>query len=125
MDLINMKNAQIHNGLSLYQIRDVIAYDLRQTFYMEFENKPESAKYDKDDVWGYVIQDCKNQIKYHEKRMKIAELRKGLTMVLKHHGWEEFDVSDDTERQTGETLHLNFIGTQAEYDFLLTQINGD
>ena len=91
---------------------------------MEFDNKPENAKYDKEDVWGYVVQDCKNQIKFQEKRLKIAELRKGLTMVLKHHGWEEFDVSDETVKQTGETLCLSFIGTQEEYDFLLTKING-
>ena len=29
MDLINMKNTEIHKDLPLYQIRDVIAYDLR------------------------------------------------------------------------------------------------
>lgn len=119
-----MKNSEIHKRLSDYQIRDLIAYDFRQTFYMDFENKLESSKFDENDVWDYVIQDSKNQIKYFEKILKIAELRKGLAMVIEHHSWKEFDVSDITEKQPGETLWLNFIGTQEEYDHLLLHING-
>jgi hypothetical protein len=119
-----MKNSEIHKGLPDSLIRNLIAYDFRQTFYMDFENKLVTERFDENDVWGYIIQDSKNQIKYFEKRLKITELRKGLTMVLEHHGWEEFDVSDITEKQSGETLWLNFIGTQKEYDYLLLQING-
>ena len=38
-------------------------------------------------------------------------------------GWEEFDVSDETEKDLEYTLTMNFIGTQSEYEELCALAN--
>jgi hypothetical protein len=119
-----MKNSEIHNGLPDEAIRRLLAHDIRETYLMEINNKQEIAPYDREEIQNYVIQDCKNQIKFHQQRLKIAELRKGLNMVIKMHCWEEWDVSDETTIVPGENFYLSFIGTKAEYDHLLEIING-
>jgi hypothetical protein len=119
-----MKNSEVHIGLPNEAIRYLIAHDLRETWKMETENQQEIAPHDKDCIYDYVIQDSKNAIKFHQQRIKIAELRKGLNMVLENRGWEEFDVSDETgiEKDKGEKFYLSFIGTKAEYKELLKKL---
>jgi hypothetical protein len=119
-----MKNTDIHNGLPDWEIRKLIAHDLETLWNMEMENKIVAVPYDKNDVWGYVVQDCKNQIKFFQERLKIAELRKGISMLIAMRGWEEFDVSD-TVRSPGQTYFQSFIGTQKEYDELLEKIENE
>lgn len=118
-----MKETEMHNGLPDREIRILIAHDIRTTIEMEGENKQKIPVYDDKHLWDYVIQDCKNAIEFHQKRMKIAELRKGLNAVLEMRGWEEFDVSDENIRiEPGQKHYLSFIGTKAEHKALLKKL---
>ena len=54
----------------------------------------------------------------------MLENLEGLAMVIANHGWEEWDVSDETTREAGQKMSLSFIGTKAEYNHLLEIING-
>jgi choline kinase len=121
----NMKNSDIHNGLLEWEVRKLIAHELETIHNMDMENQIVKVPYDREDVWGYVVQDCKNQIKFFQERMKIAELRKGLSMLIAMRGWEEFDVSDVTVRNPGQNYYQSFIGTSEEYDELLEKIENE
>ena len=114
-----MKETEMHDGLPDREIRILIAHDLRTVQEMEVANVQKTAPYDKDDIYAYVIQDCKNAIEFHQKRLKNAELRKGLIAVLALRGWEEFDISDENIRiESGQKFYLSFIGTEAEHEML-------
>ena len=38
-------------------------------------------------------------------------------------GWQEFDVSDETENDSKYKISMSFIGTQAEYDKFISELN--
>jgi hypothetical protein len=118
-----MKETEMHDGLPDREIRILIAHDIRTTIQMEAENKQKTTQYDVEHLWDYVIQDCKNAIEFHQKRLKIAELRKGLDAVLALRGWEEHDISDENiSIEPGQKYYLSFIGTKAEHKALLKKL---
>lgn len=118
-----MKETEMHDGLPDREIRILIAHDLRTVQEMEIANKQKTAAYNQDDVYGYVIEDSRYAIEFHQKRIKIAELRKGLLAVLALRGWEEFDISDENIKiEHGQKYYLSFIGTEAEHKALLKQL---
>ena len=117
-----MKDTEMHRSFPLWEIRELIAHDIRQTYYMEFENKQATTPHDAD-IFTYIIEDSKNAIKFHQQRIKIAELRKGLQKAMGKRGWEEFDISDENIRiEPGQKLYLTFIGTAAEHKELLKSV---
>jgi hypothetical protein len=121
-----MKETEMHDGLPDREIRILIAHDLRTVLEMECANVQKTAQYDNEHIFDYVIQDCKNAIEFHQKRLKNAELRKGLQMVLALRGWEEFDISDENIRiESGQKFYLSFIGTKAEHAILLKRLYAD
>jgi hypothetical protein len=121
-----MKETEMHNGLPDREIRILIAHDIRTVLEMEVANVQKTARYDNEHIFDYLIQDCKNAIEFHQQRLKIAELRKGLQMVLALRGWEEFDISDENIRiEPGHNLYLTFIGTTDEYKALLKKLYPD
>ena len=117
-----MENSKIHEGLSKREIRMLIANDLETVLNMEIENKLPFIPYDREDVYGHIIRESQAQIKYHQKRIQLAELRKGLKAVIEMHGWSEHDVSDDTRLAAGQNSHQSFIGTEDEYEELMHKI---
>ena len=117
-----MKETEMHDGLPDREIRILIAHDIRTVQEMETENHPKIAPHDKD-IFSHIIEDSKNQIEYHQQRIKIAELHKGLQAVLALRGWEEFDISDENIRiEPGQKYYLTFIGTTDEYKALLKKL---
>jgi hypothetical protein len=118
-----MKETEMHRSFPQWEIRQLIAHDLREVSYMEMDNKQVVARYDNEHIWDYIIEDSKNAIKFHQQRIKIAELRKGLLMVIEMRGWQEFDISDENIRiEPGQKLYLEFIGTEAEHKELLKSV---
>ena len=113
----------MHDGLPDREIRILIANDIRTTQEMDVANKQKTATYDNKDIYAFVIEDCKNAIEYQQKRMHIAELRKGLQAVLALRGWEEFDISDENiSIEPGQKYYLSFIGTKAEHEILIKNL---
>jgi hypothetical protein len=65
-----MKETEMHDGLPDREIRILIAHDLRTVTEMEAANMQKTARYDNEHLWDYVIEDCKNAIEYHQKRLE-------------------------------------------------------
>ena len=125
MDLINMKNSEIHNGLNMKEIRDFLSLALVKTMEDQFKNSKSDYVPHNDDPFEYSIQLSEMQIKFHMKSIEICKTLQAASQLIKMNGWEEFDVSDETQNDSSHKLSLSFIGTKEEYDFLLLQINGD
>jgi len=120
-----MKNSEIHKGLDRKEIRDFLSISMCKLYDEEIQNKKEVFPYDKEDPFGWGIQDAEAEIKHLKKYIEICRSKQGVLQLIKSNGWDEFDVSDETERDLPHTLKMNFIGTKKEYDFLLLMINGD
>jgi adenine C2-methylase RlmN of 23S rRNA A2503 and tRNA A37 len=120
-----MKNSEIHNGLDKKEIRDFLSQTLVKFMEEQFENAQSVPIPHHDDIYEYSIQKTEQDIKYHTKQLQIYKGMQATIQLIKMNGWQEFDVSDETEKDTKHILKMNFIGTEKEYDFLLLQINGD
>jgi hypothetical protein len=120
-----MKNSEIHNNLERKEIRDFLSISLVKLFEEETGNKKETFAHDREDIFGWCIKDAEAQIKYLKKYIEICRSKQAIVQLIKSNNWEEFDVSDETEKDSPHTLKMNFIGTKREYDFLLLMINGD
>jgi hypothetical protein len=122
-----MKNSEIHNGLDKKEIRDFLSMGFVKAFEEEFKNKKKEYSYNAQDPFEWVVKDAESQIKYFKRLIEITRGKQAIRQLIKDNGWDEFDVSDETERDLPHcySLKMNFIGTQKEYDFLLLQINGD
>jgi len=48
--------------------------------------------------------------------------KQAIITLIKMQGWQEFDVSDETEKDLEHTLRMNFIGTKLEYDALISAL---
>lgn len=124
MDLIDMKNSEIHNGLEKKEIRDFLSLALVKSMEDQFKNSKSDYVPYNDDPFEYSIQLSEGQIKFHMKCIEIYKTLQAASQLIKMNGWEEFDVSDDTENDSSHQLKLSFIGTKEEYDFLMTKIHG-
>jgi hypothetical protein len=120
-----MKNSEIHNGLDKKEIRDFLSIEFVKLFKEETDNKKDILSYDEEDPFGWCVKDAEAQIKYLKKYIEINRSKQVLVQLIKNNGWDEFDVSDETEKDLPYSLRMNFIGTKEEYNFLLLQINGD
>jgi hypothetical protein len=125
MDLINMKNSEIHEGLKKKEIRDFLSQTLVKFMEEQIDNSKVVLIPHNEDPYEWSIQDTEQKIKYHTKQLQIYKGMQAILQLVKMMGWQEFDVSDETEKDLSYTLKMNFIGTQEEYDFLLIKINGN
>ena len=119
-----MKNSEIHNGLDKKEIRDFLSIGLLKLYEEENENKKETFPYNREDVFEWCIKDAEAQIKFLKKYIQINRSRQAITTLIKMGAWEEWDVSDETEKDLPYSLAMNFIGTKKEYDHLIELING-
>lgn len=115
-----MKNSLIHSGLENSILRDFLSISICKNYQQEFENKKEIAKYSSEDSFGYAIQDCENEIKFHSKRLQILKERQAIVEIIKMQGWDEFDISEYTEKDLDYSLWMSFIGTESEHEQFLT-----
>lgn len=116
-----MKNSKIHFGLENSDLRDFLSISMVKNYEQEFENKKPISPYrpNVENAFEYAIKDCENDIVYHNKRLQLLKEKQAIITLIKMQGWEEFDISDETEKDLEYTLRMNFIGTQSEYDALI------
>jgi len=119
-----MKNSEIHTGLDKKEIRDFLAIEFLKLFNEEFENKKETIPYNKEDVFDWCVKDGEAQIKVLKKYVEISKSRQAIIQLIKMNGWQEFDVSDDTEKDLPYKLKMSFIGTPEEHEKFLMLNNG-
>jgi hypothetical protein len=127
-----MKNSQIHKGLDKKEIRDFLSTSLVKLFQEQVDNANKIEIPHTENPYEYSIKKLEQDIEYNTKQIEIYKGIQAVMLIIKMNKWEEFemnkweefDVSDDTEKDNLHILKMNFIGTQKEYDFLLTKING-
>ena len=121
-----MKSTEIHNGLDKKEIRDFLSIGLLKLYKEENENKKETFSYidREENVYDWCIKDAEAQIKFLKRYIQINRNRQAIVQLIKMNGWDEWDVSDETEKDLPYSLAMNFIGTKEEYNYLLELING-
>ena len=119
-----MKNKDIHQGLPHQVIRDFLGRTIVESWRTEASIKRSVQPWDEDDPFGSSILRVKEQIKELQAQLEILETRKACSVLMKLYKWDEWDVSDDTERPSPNVSWMSFIGTKEEYDFLMTKIHG-
>jgi hypothetical protein len=119
-----MKNSKIHFGLENSDLRDFLSISMVKNYGQEFENKKPIVPYrpNVENAFEYAIKDCENEIVFQNKRLQLLKEKQAIITLIKMQGWEEFDVSDETEKDLEHTLRMNFIGTQSEYDTLISAL---
>lgn len=116
-----MKNSEIHKGFVNPIIRDFLAIQMCKAFEIDSNNKPKACVYNSGLEW--VIENSEEQIRYNKELIKNAKNKMAILQLIENEGWVEFDVSDETQNDTGYKLHMNFIGTQEEYNDLIKRFN--
>lgn len=117
-----MKNKDIHVGLPQCDVRDFLSNQLQLAFVAESNNKVRETKVkDSDDTLDWVIKSSEAAIEFYEKQIKFTKQKQSVLVLIKNCGWEEFDVSDETEKSY-EDYYMNFIGTKEEYEILIKKI---
>lgn len=101
-----MNNSDVHNHLSDKEIRDFLGKQLQQCFLGQAGNTTE---------W------LEKEIARLQKRLEVTRQYIALQKLVKNHGWQDFDISDEIpyDRET----YFNFIGTVDEYEELLKQLD--
>ena len=123
-----MKNSMIHSGLKDSGLRDFLAISMVKSCVQELENKQPIVPYrpNVENAFEYAIKDCENEITFQTKRLQLLREKQSIITLIKMQGWEEFDVSDETINDTEYYyLSMNFIGTRAEYDELISRISAE
>lgn len=116
-----MKNSQIHTGLPYDILRDFLSMGMLKNFEDQINNKQTSTTHNGDDHIDRAIKDCENTIEYHTERLKLLKEQQAFNTLIKRQGWEKFDVSDETDNDTGYKMWMSFIGTKNEYDKFIEQ----
>lgn len=113
-----MKNSKIHLGLENEEIRNFLSLAMVKNYQQEFGNKKQIEPYrpTEDGSFMYIISNCENEIKFHTKRLQLLKEKEAIFTLIRMQGWEEFDVSVETDKDLEYTLKMNFVGTQSEYD---------
>lgn len=117
-----MKNSEIHLGLPNAIMRDFLAMAMIKNHNQSCENKKEFLPRLDGEYFDWAVKDCEREIEFQKRRLINIKETCAILTLIKSQGWKEFDVSDETENDTGEKLHLNFIGTEEEYQELLSKI---
>lgn len=120
-----MKDTEMHQGLENELLRNYFAQqllqfqiDLKESNEIHKKNAPEFHKIKGVD---YSLLSIRNSLEKNQRDLKAFEGIKAVSILMKAHGWEEYDLSDEVMR-TGDYLHLAFIGTREEHEALLAQI---
>lgn len=117
-----MKNSTIHEGLDKKELRDFIAISFAKNFDSATENKKVPFPFDKREPFGSEIKSAEQEILYWQNKLQSAKEKLALFQIMKMNNWEDFDVSDETEKDLPYTLSLCFIGTEKEHISLLKKI---
>lgn len=107
-----MKNSTIHEGLDKKELRDFIAYSFAKNFDSATENKKVPFPFDKREPFSSEIKSAEQEILYWQNKLQSAKEKSALFQITKMNNWEDFDVSDETEKDLPYKLSLCFIGTE-------------
>ena len=99
-----MKNKDIHKGLDKKEIRDYLGKTLHDLSLIS--SKPESIE---------------KKIRELEKELEDCRKKQGVLAIMHEFGWQELDISDEIEDYKWDN-HIEFIGTEEEYDALVKLI---
>lgn len=116
-----MQNSDIHVGLPMESIRELISNGFNDCFNEDTKdfNFPKLTSKDGNPLSRDVIR-CEEKLVMAKNALVVAKKREALYIIMCDKGWEEFDVSDETRYTT--RLAKNFIGTEIEYKELLERI---
>ena len=121
-----MKCSKIHEGLPQKEIRNFLGMAMVMAFEAECENKKKIVQHIQDgDSLEWVKEDAREQIKYLEKYIQNVNNKQAIITLIKNSGWEEYDVSDDVQNDTGYRLGMSFIGTEEEYKKFMKDLHSD
>lgn len=122
-----MKNSEIHFGLKKSELRDFLSISMVKNYEQEFENKKQIIDFrpTNQNAFEWSIKDCENEISFHSKRLQLLKEKQSITTLIKMQGWEEFDVSNETEHDLQYNLKMNFIGTKSEYDAFIIALESE
>jgi len=120
-----MKNSEIHGGLKQKDIRDFLSRSLRNFMERLIDNSKNVVIPYTDEPYVYAIQKAEQDIKSLTEQIEIYKGIQASLRLIKMNGWDEFDVSDETEKDKGTKLKMAFIGTQEEYEQLLETIKNE
>ena len=113
-----MKNSEIHFGLENSDLRDFLSISIIKNYQQSIDNiKPYNEGLD---VNEWAIKNCENEIIYYTQKLKLLKERQSITTLIKMQGWKDFDVSDETVKDLKYNLAMNFIGTELEYNNLMS-----
>jgi len=114
-----MKNSEIHDGLNQQELRDFLSIAIVKNYQQKLDNKKLIVSCRLSSTFEWVIEDCKNEIEFQNKRLQLLKEKQAIITLIKMQKWDEFDVSDETEKDLKYALKISFIGTQQEYNDLM------
>jgi hypothetical protein len=117
-----MKSSEIHNGLDKKEIRDFLSMQFVRLYEDEQQNQKMGIHVHYEDPFEWAIRDAEAQIVYLKRYIEINKSRQAVRQLIVANGWDEWDVSDETQNDLHTKLKMNFIGTKEEYDDLLRVI---
>lgn len=116
-----MKNSQIHTGLEKKDLRDYLSVAIVKTYEDEFAIGELKVSYAAG--IDYSINALEAEIKQKQERLSILKDRRAIMSIIKMNNWQEFDVSDETQKDLSYGMSMNFIGTEQEYESFLKQLS--
>ena len=98
-----MKNKDIHKGLDKAEIRDFISEELKSV-----------------DYGAGCAEAIKKKITELECELEKARRAEAIHALIKHMGWDWFDISDEIEDYSRVT-YRSFVGTKKERDMVFNR----
>lgn len=122
-----MKNSNIHEGLPQKEIRDFLSMSMLKAWHNENNNKKDySALGGLKNSIEKAIAIAEADIKFLQKYVENLKTREAIFKLIELNGWQEHDVSDETEKDIiGYNQWMSFIGTEEEYIELITNLKGN
>jgi hypothetical protein len=118
-----MKNINIHSGLPQEILRDFLSRKLYDNKVNRNKLEKNFIVFDDSNPSKWAIEDCKSEIEFQTKRLRILEEQSAILTIITNENWTRFDVSEFTELDPTMKNWLTFIGTSEEYDNLIKSIN--
>ena len=119
-----MKNTEIHQKFEKSEIRDFLSKSICDYYkkLSELNNEKLNKEYSNLKGFEYTIRRCEDEIEYQQKLLTNTKNVNAVAILIENLGWNEFDVSDETEKNSNMEMAMNFIGTEDEYRLLLNVI---
>ena len=98
-----MKYTEMHEGFAQKEIRDFLGKEISETWATS------------------SVDHLEKEIKKLQVELETARRHQALIALMKHMGWEDFDVSDFVER-IGNDCWPQFVGTKKDYEQFMGKV---